>query len=232
MKGALRFFPAALLLAAPAATWADGTFTYLGGCNSQRIQSNPDMQRAFRAISAKLGQNIALNSCYRSQATQDTLLRNGNCYPYGRNNCNGTIATRSYHTYGIAGDFHVNVADAPLCRAMDQVRTEVLGGRGGVGGYGSGYAHFDNRSYRCSYNICGKILPGGCGGSGAASSGTGSTSAGSAPAPGTTSPDPASPGDPYHSGKVDQYEQNRVGSKGPFYWLHWLLRTLTLGLIK
>ena len=203
----------------PAAARADGTFTYLRSCDSQRIQGNPDMQRAFRGISAKLRQNIALNSCFRSQQNQDTLLRSGNCAPYGKKNCNGTIATRSYHTYGIAGDFHVAVADSPLCQAMDQVRTELMGGRGGVGGYGSGYAHFDNRPYRCSYNICGKVLPGGCRGSGPAS--------GVVPAGGAQNP-----GDPYSSPKVDEYEKNRVGSKGPFYWLQWLVRKLTFGLIK
>ncbi|MGZ3702475.1 MAG: hypothetical protein ACXWR1_02780 [Bdellovibrionota bacterium] len=203
----------------PAAAQASGTFSYLRSCDSHRIQSNPDMQRAFRAIAAKLGQNIALNSCYRSQQTQDVLLRNGHCYPYGKTNCNGTIATHSYHTYGIAGDYHASAADAPLCKAMDEVRTEVLGGRGGVGGYGSGYAHFDNRPYRCSYNICGKILAGGC-------SGSGPTSA--------HGPAPEAPAahEPYHSSKVDQYEKARVGTQGPIYWLHWLLRTLTLGLIK
>ncbi len=203
--------------------FAEGSFHYVGDCDSTRIQASPDMQRAFRAISAKIGQSINLNSCYRSQKTQNSILQSHGCRPYGNKSCTGSVATRSYHTYGIAGDFHVNVGDAQLCQAMGEVRAELMGGRGGVGGYGSGYAHFDNRTYRCAYNICGKFL-GGCFGN---RSGGGGGRKGLLSGSGPTSPD-----EPYTSAKVDDYEKNHTEESGPTLWLHWLLRTLSLGLIK
>lgn len=137
------------------------------------------------------------------------------------------MATRSFHTYGVAGDFSVNVATTPLCQAMDEVRQEMMGGLGGVGGYGDGAAHFDNRNYRCSYNICGRVISGGC---------TGNPKGTRKPGFGTPLGAPSVADDtsdtPYSSPKVDEYNKNRVGGNGLMYWLRWLLRTLTFGLIK
>lgn len=53
---------------------AEGSLSFGKGCDTSRIGKSPDMQRAFRAISAKIGRPITLGSCYRSQGTQNEIL--------------------------------------------------------------------------------------------------------------------------------------------------------------
>jgi hypothetical protein len=138
-------------------------YTKKAGCDDSRIRSSPAMLRALRAIKARNGgRPPELVSCYRSQANQDQILRRNGCKPFGSKNCSGTVARRSGHTYGIAADMQLSASGQAVCQQLDQVRTEVLGGKGGVGGYGGNLGHLELSDKRCSWNICGRVLRGGC----------------------------------------------------------------------
>jgi hypothetical protein len=130
-------------------------------CDTRRIDGSPQMQRALRAVRAKnRGQKPVLQSCYRSQYTQETILRRHRCAPrYGSRNCAGVVASRSFHTHGVAVDMRLAARGEQVCHVLDEVRNEVLGGAGGVGAYGSDLGHLELRpsGHRTAWNVCGRI---------------------------------------------------------------------------
>ncbi len=141
-----------MLFFLPLPLWADTVgYQPSRNCDTQRINANPLMKQALRAISQKSNQTVSLNSCYRSAERQQATCRR----LCGRDSCaNSTCAGRSQHTVGVAADFNLRGHTPQTgCPLLDAVRKEHLGGvRGGVGGYGGSAFHFDLDPQKKSWN--------------------------------------------------------------------------------
>lgn len=173
--------PAAAGPAAPQKTPADG-YKFIGGCTRggswQRVEASAQMKKMLKGVSGKVGQQLEVYSCVRSQESQDLILCNLRCAPrFGTEECSGrSAANKSEHTYGTAADFFVQttvpagsrhvVKDAELyrlCRLVAQSRTQFAGGRGGITVYGiddkSGKAglHYDVKPDWCNWGACEQV---------------------------------------------------------------------------
>lgn len=125
-------------------------YTFVGNCDPSRILRSTKMKQALSLIAKKSGTKLQLFSCYRSQTRQNNIRRRRGCL--GRK-CS-SVASRSQHTYGIAADFHLNKGKRGNCQLMDQVRKELLGGRGGIGAYSATEVHFDVRDRPSAWVGC------------------------------------------------------------------------------
>lgn len=158
MKSALIFASIILFLSQLSLARAEGMYTVSAGCDASRVNQSPEMMRSLRALSAINGSPVRLISCYRSQATQNNILKRHNCQPYGPYNCSGRVGSTSQHTYGTAADIQLNTSATGVCKMLDKVRSQVRGGMGGIGGYGGNHGHLDMRNSRCQWNICKRVL--------------------------------------------------------------------------
>jgi hypothetical protein len=134
--------------------------------NWQKIYADESIKKKLTIVSRTVKQTLPVYSCFRSQESQDEILKKNKCAPkYGDVPCAGRIAAAvSEHTVGIAADFFISdfqgeVAD--LCRILDQTRAKA-GGRGGITVYGieNGRAalHMDSKSDWCNWGMCEKVL--------------------------------------------------------------------------
>ncbi|MCO5144046.1 MAG: hypothetical protein M9962_13230 [Oligoflexia bacterium] len=135
-----------------------GSFRYVGNCNPVRIQASQTMQKALRSISRKAGTQLNVYSCYRDKGKQASIRKRNKCSPeYGSVDCRGRVARVSAHTHNVAADLWGFAPITTQCKILASVRSEVGGGRGGVGSYpgkrGRGNGHFDLGRAR-SWNMC------------------------------------------------------------------------------
>lgn len=160
--------------AAPPKAAADG-YRYIGDCaqgnNRAKVEKSPEMKKLLQGFGKKVGQQLPVYSCFRSQESQDKILRKNKCFPYGTVKCSGRIAANiSEHTVGTAADFFVLDAkkgmEAHYCRLLDQNRKQLNGGRGGLTLYGidtktkpsRAGLHIDVKSDWCNWGACAKFL--------------------------------------------------------------------------
>jgi hypothetical protein len=131
-----------------------------GNCDTSRIDSDQRMQSALHYLSQRHngGRPVRLSSCFRDQFKQVTTCRS----ICGQEACPGRCARNSEHTNGIAADLAVGRSADEACHILQDVRSNVLQGQGGVGGYGGAYGHLDVRPGRCTWNHCARVLREGC----------------------------------------------------------------------
>jgi len=151
-------------LAAEAPDNSANGFTYVDSCtmgkNWHRVQESERVKGFLKGFSRNTSQNLQVYSCYRSQESQNAILRRNNCRPFGPVECSGRIAAnQSEHTLGAAADFKLNSGHSSIrneakilgyCKLLDKTRKQFAGGRGGITIYGIGpdgvaFFHYDGK---------------------------------------------------------------------------------------
>jgi|GEM_PF-6517828 len=154
---------------------------FSSGCKVNRawakIESNAAVKAFLGGAAKAFNQQLPVYSCFRSQESQDEILRRNQCAPrFGTVECSGRIAANlSEHTIGVAADFQArtsipqnsshpvrNVEIERYCSILNQLRKQHSGGRGGITLYGIGndsaaFMHFDAKSDWCNWGACEKI---------------------------------------------------------------------------
>lgn len=142
----LAIFTGSLLCANAHAWGSSGTdrgYVFVGNCNPVMINQSPPMQRALRAIAKKYGKQLNVFSCFRDSKYQARLrARNKNAANY------------SQHSFGVAADMYLTNSVKTNCNLLNSVRSEVMGGRGGIGNYGGQSSHFDIRAGNVAWKGC------------------------------------------------------------------------------
>ncbi len=162
---ALTFSLFALFLSPFLASSARADFSLVGNCAGDAGKfvrggrDGLDIKPSINAISAAAGKHLNLFSCYRSQETQNSILKSRGCAPFGNKDCSQTVARISFHTRTIAADiqnFDPNLTKQ--CQLIAKGRS-VAGGRGGVGTYPGTSGHFDMGPARV-WNKCRGVVLG------------------------------------------------------------------------
>ncbi|HEY8278077.1 MAG TPA: hypothetical protein VIH99_00545 [Bdellovibrionota bacterium] len=148
-------------------------FQYVSDCSCskkwKRVEDSKGLKGKLKSFSALVDNRwLPAYSCYRSQESQDEILKKNKCAPrFGTVQCSGRIAANlSEHTIGTAADFLVDNYTGqpePLCHLLNQAR-KANGGRGGITVYGvdretkAAALHIDDKEDWCNWGVCEGVL--------------------------------------------------------------------------
>jgi hypothetical protein len=118
--------------------------------DGSRVCGSPKMLQFLRKLADKVGAPLKLTWGVRS-----SLMQKAACLKMClRLSCPGRCSENSGHTDGIAVDISTPYGADKICPIMDEIRSSVFGGGGGIGNYGSTISHVEISSVKCNLSSC------------------------------------------------------------------------------